>query len=129
MGITKIKEGMRFRDIESFNKALLAKQWGRLLKEPQSLAARIYKKRYFKDGLFWNAKLGNSPSLIWRSIWSVMELLKKGLVWRVGNGQTIEIWGQKWMPTPSYRVQVPIRVLEAYAKVCELIDAKTRRWK
>lgn len=91
--MAKKKEGMEFRDIEIFNKALLAKKWWRLLKKPKSLAVRIYKEKYFKHGQFLSAKLGNSPSLIWRSICSVMNLLKEGLVWKVRNGKNIKVWG------------------------------------
>jgi hypothetical protein len=40
--------------------------------------------------------LNASPG--WRAIEYGLELLKKGVIWRVGNGQQIRIWRDPWMP-------------------------------
>jgi hypothetical protein len=46
-GFSKKKQGgMGFRDLREFNKALLVKQVWRLLKNPNSLVAIIYKAKY-----------------------------------------------------------------------------------
>lgn len=81
------------------------------------------------------AKLGSRPSLAWcsllswRSLLSAMDLLKARMIWRIGNGQTLQIWGEKWLPPPStYVIQTPHRQLEYKAKVCDLIDPETRGW-
>jgi hypothetical protein len=47
MGVSKAQGGLGFRDLVIFNKALLAKQCWRLLKNPDSLVARILQAKYF----------------------------------------------------------------------------------
>ncbi|XP_042988614.1 uncharacterized protein LOC122316144 [Carya illinoinensis] len=117
------KWGMGFRDLESFNTALLAKQGWRILKYPLNLVAIIFREKYFKKESFMEAKLGSQPFLIWRIIWSARNLLKEGLRWRVGD----EIWGSKWVPSPiSYAVQSPVKLLKEDAKVEELINLRER---
>lgn len=60
---------MRFKEIECFNRAMLAKQGWRMMQESYLLAACIYKEKYFKNSQLLEAMLGNFPSLIWRSTW------------------------------------------------------------
>lgn len=54
--IPKGKGGMGFRDLHSFNLAMLAKQVWRLLAEPDSLCARVLRAKYYPDGRLLQAK-------------------------------------------------------------------------
>jgi hypothetical protein len=38
---------------------------------------------------------GSKPSFAWRSTLSAKELLQQGVVWRVGDGQSIKVWGDR----------------------------------
>ena len=93
---------MGFRDLKSFNKALLAKQGWRLQTNTQSLFSRVFKAKYFPDSEFTEASLGKHPSFAWRSIMSAQTVVKKGRKWRVGNGKSIQIWFEDWLPSNSY---------------------------
>jgi hypothetical protein len=120
---------MGFRDFICFNKALLAKQIWRLWKSPDSLVARIMKAKYYPECSALEAPLGNQPSFAWRSIQEASDLVKDGLVWRVGSGETVRIWKNRWLPTPTtYMVHSPPNLLDPQATVSRLIDIDTKWW-
>jgi hypothetical protein len=50
MGISENQGGLGFRDLVMFNKALLAKQFWRILQNPDSLVVAIMKAKYFPHG-------------------------------------------------------------------------------
>ena len=54
--------GMGFRDLHAFNLAMLAKQGWRMLEEPSSLMARVYKAKYFPKSDVRGASIGSNPS-------------------------------------------------------------------
>ena len=99
---SKLRGGMGFRDLQAFNLAMLAKQGWRLLTNPHSLVARVYKAKYYPYGDVLNSKLGSNPSYAWRSIFNSVEVIRKGT-------RLIHIWEDKWLPTPStYKVITPL---------------------
>ena len=50
-------------------------------------------------------------------------MLGDGLRWRVGNGENIRIWKDRWIDSPStYRILPLMRHLEANATVNSLIN-------
>jgi len=118
-----------FKDLNCFNKALLAKQGWRLCQNPSSLLGSILKATYFLNSSFLEASLGKRPSYAWRSIFLARNLLKQGLVWRVGNGASIKIWGDRWIPTPiSFSVQsLPMSQL-VNSWVDALIVKESKSW-
>ena len=121
--------GMGFRDLESFNKALLTKQGWRLQSSNQSLFARVFKAKYFPECEFTEASLGNHPSFAWRSIMSAQAVVQKGKRWRVGNGRNIQIWTDDWLPSKSYpRILSPPQPPWENAKVSDLIDEVAGAW-
>lgn len=68
MEILKVKRGLGFRDLESFNTTLLVKQAWRFLHNPNSMAAVICREKYLSKTSILVAKLGSRPSMIWRRI-------------------------------------------------------------
>ena len=124
----KLNGGMGFRNFQAFNLAMLAKQGWRLLSNPDSLCAKVFKVRYYPNGDVLNSKLGCSYT--WRSIFKGLEVIRKGSHWRVGNGRLIHIWEDKWLPTPTtYKVISPPQLFDDFLMVSALIDKDTRRWK
>ncbi|KAK3205556.1 hypothetical protein Dsin_019602 [Dipteronia sinensis] len=97
----KSEGGLGFHDLEMSNRALLAKQCWRILKNPGSLAVKVLKACYFRNGNFIEAKSNDDASFVWRSLIWGKELLKAGIRWCVGNGKSIFIYNDKWVPRPS----------------------------
>lgn len=89
--------GLGFRKLVLFNKSLLAKQVWRIICDPSSLVARVFKARYFKHVDIMDAELGYNPSYIWRSLCWSRDVLLLGLRWRVCNGDAISIFKDAWV--------------------------------
>lgn len=109
--VHKSAGGMGFKDLHDYNLSMLGKQGWRLLTNQSSLASRVYKARYYPNGDFLNAPLGNNPSFVWRSIWAAQGLIKSGARWIVGAGRSIDILDQPWLvddsnPYVTSRMQV-----------------------
>ncbi|CAA7054921.1 unnamed protein product [Microthlaspi erraticum] len=69
------KDGdLGFRVIEDFNTALLAKQLWRLMDYPESLFARVFKGRYYRNSTPLDNIRSYSPSYGWQSIVSARPL-------------------------------------------------------
>lgn len=129
LGHTKSTGGLSFRDLEVFNKTLLAKQLQRIIEQPDSLVDQILKFKYFPYIGVLDSKLGHSISQIWRSIRSSIDLVKECILWRIRDDHSINIWGANWLPTPStFRIQSPMSLLDNTAKVESLIDINIRSW-
>jgi hypothetical protein len=129
MSCSKAAGGMGFRDFKCFNKALLAKQAWRIWKIPDSLVAQQLKAKYYPGNTLLDAQVGRRLSYACRSIHGSCDLLKEGLIWRVGNGCSITIWKDRWLPHPSrFRVCSPPTVLGPNATVTELLGGQTKWW-
>ncbi|KAK2644874.1 hypothetical protein Ddye_020069 [Dipteronia dyeriana] len=62
--LPKNEGGLGFHDIEISNRAFLAKQCWRILKNPDSLATRVLKGCYYKNGNFMEAQKMNNVSYV-----------------------------------------------------------------
>lgn len=56
-------------------------------------------------------------------------MLELGLVWRVGNGELICIWGDKWLPSLNpVLIHHPFQGLESDSSVYKLTNPHTHWW-
>ena len=129
MGLAKQKWGLGYRDLEPFNMALLAKQGWRIMLHYDSLVTQVLKSKYFSKEFFITSWLRSNPSYVWRSLWGAKYLVKAEMFWRVGDGKSVHIWGDKWVDsTYSGKIQAPVRILGENEKVSALIDDTTHWW-
>ncbi|XP_042974832.1 uncharacterized protein LOC122306468 [Carya illinoinensis] len=129
--INKAKDqgGLGFRDFNSFNMALLAKNGWNLLQSPTSLPATILRQKYFPHGSILKAKVGARPSLAWRSLHAGLSLLKEGLLWRIGDGKQVRIWEDRWLPRPHFLApRIEAGAPTQRNVVADLINPSLRTW-
>ncbi|KAF7842432.1 reverse transcriptase [Senna tora] len=65
---TKMYRGMGFKDLEMFEKSLLAKQVWHLSQNDESVILKVLKAKYFPETDLINAQVGRSPSFTWRGL-------------------------------------------------------------
>jgi hypothetical protein len=92
--------GMGFHDLRLFNQALLARQAWRLLQFPDSLCSRLLKAKYFQQGELIDMIFPAGVSPTWRAIEYGLQLLKQGIIWRIGSETKVQIWRDSWIPRP-----------------------------
>lgn len=66
LSVPKIFGGMGFKNLKAFNMAMIGKQAWKLISNQDSLITRLLKVRYF-------------PHSVWRNLWSVREVVNRGL--------------------------------------------------
>jgi hypothetical protein len=51
------------------------------------------------------------------------------MMWRIGNGEEVQIWGDRWIPKPTtFTAHSVPKIVEPNAKVNELINGTTGWW-
>lgn len=62
-------------------------------------------------------------------MWGEKSILLDGLKWRVGNGTTIKVWEDSWLPREgAHIVPTPLQGYDPEIRVSDLIDAEGRSW-
>ena len=78
----KVHGEIGFKQLHSFNIAMLGKQGWRLLSNPNSLVVRILRARYYPLSSFGKATMGSNPSYAWRSIMAAHTVIIQGSVFK-----------------------------------------------
>ena len=120
---------MGFKDLALFNDDLLAQQAWRLLQNKNSLLYRVFKPRFFPNGTILDAPQSQAGSYAWKSLLIGRDVLVEGSRWRVGDGESINVWRDPWLPS----VFLPFVSSQAAAgrenlRVRELIKSGTNEW-
>lgn len=89
--VPKREGGLGFRDLETFNQALLGKQVWRILQHPSCLMERVLKARYFPNCSILNAVQKPKAFYAWKSILYGKELIAKGMRYIIGDGLYINM--------------------------------------
>jgi len=119
-----------FQDIYTSNLAMLARQGWRHVQNKESLCCGgTFKIRSLCCRIL-GAKAVAKPgmSYSWRSILKGVQVLKKGIIWRVGNGANIKIWKDPSIPKEWTRLPSWPRGMNLQQTVDELVDPGLGTW-
>ena len=83
---------------------------------------------YFPDTSILQAVAKLGILYTWRSILRGLELLKEGIVWRVGTGEHIDVYKDPWLPRGQTRKVRSPDELQEEIHVSDLIDPNTGCW-
>jgi hypothetical protein len=100
-----------------------------LLTSPESLCFQVLKLIYFPNDDLLNSIVGNNPSKSWRDICEGIEVLKHGLIKRIGDDKSTKIWECNWIPRATMLKPICSKVPNPPTLVSELIDYNSMTWK
>ena len=126
----KIHGGLGFSTAKKFNEALLAKlTWFVASKRVSPCIAALRSKYKVKDD-WLKADPCEYASNFWKAIERLKSLINKGACFLVGDGASIDVWKEPWVPWLHNFTPIPKSgsLLNIPLKVADLIDEDTRRW-
>ncbi|KAK5825740.1 hypothetical protein PVK06_020604 [Gossypium arboreum] len=83
--------GISFQDMHLFNIALLGRQVWRLMQYKDTLCFKVLSAKYFSEGDVLRPEYCEKPPFTWSSIVKVIDALKDGFLWKIGDGNSIDI--------------------------------------
>ncbi|KAL5721090.1 hypothetical protein ACHQM5_013694 [Ranunculus cassubicifolius] len=91
------------------NQALLSKSIWKLGEEKEKLWARIIIERYGIDKAGWYTvkKLSTHGSSVWRAIMGCSQFIKENVTFKVGRGDMIQFWKDRWCTIQPLEVEFP----------------------
>ena len=126
----KAQGGMGFKDLSRFNDALLTKQTWHLLHDKSTLFYQIFKVKFFSQCSIMEVICPSSASYAWKSIFKGRDVIRHGAIWRIGDGKSVNIWGDRWLSLKYSPIILSPRVGGLVeAKVHSFIDEERKCWK
>ena len=90
------------------NRVILMNQAWHLYTNPNTLYAQVLKAKYFPHAILFTSPWHSKGSHIWTAFSLGAKLLLLGISWIIGDGQTIRIWKDPWLPQGSCHAPNPI---------------------
>lgn len=88
---------MGFKDLAGFYEAMLAKQVWRLHIDRTSSFYRVFSAKLFPSGSVFDAK-NSKGSYAWQSILKARSVVEKGMLWRIGDGNKVQLFHDNKIP-------------------------------
>ncbi|KAL0723200.1 hypothetical protein Bca4012_037799 [Brassica carinata] len=121
--------GFGFRELETFNDALLAKLGWRIMNKPDALLSRVLKGKYFWDCSSLEISPKQASSHGWVGIMQGKTVLESGMGFIVGDGASINVWSDAWLSTSQPLTPIgPPTFTNQGLKVKDLLLPDSNEW-
>lgn len=101
---SKKEGGLGFRKFWEFNLAMLSKFAWWILTGKDSQCVKLLTAKYRVRKNWLSSPSPTNASWCWRSLEKAKIILSKGACWSVGNGRSILVWEDPWVPEcPNFR--------------------------
>lgn len=94
----------------------------------KSLCAQALRAKYYLDGDLLRANAMKGTSFTWQSIMVRLETFKKSYIWRIGDGNIMNMSTDLWIPSSQSIIIISPRGQSILTKVNELIDPHMGQW-
>ena len=68
------------------------------MQQGEALWVKVFKGLYFPNCSFLEARKGTRASWCWNILLERIDIIKENGIWKVRNGEDIDIWGDIWIP-------------------------------
>lgn len=119
--------GLSSRAMHHQNITLLSKLSWEMLQGYDKPHLQLLNMRYLKHSHFLGHVPPASCSFFWQGIWKTKDLLRKGVLYEVGSGHSIDIWTDPWLLGAEHTLPQPASSLPPnwkghYQRVSQLIQ-------
>lgn len=94
----KVIGGLSFQLFKELNKALLVKLAWKVASEDPSLWCHLLRAKYLHFGSFFSCHSRVKDSYIWKRILSTKHVLQMEACFKIGDGTSIFLWIDPWVP-------------------------------
>ena len=89
---------------------------------------QVLKAKYFPNSSILRSEPRDGILYTWRSILKGLDLLKQGIIWRIGNGESVNILEDPWIPHGKTRQPATYRGATVLTRVADLLDLSSGSW-
>lgn len=127
----KKQGGLRFKKAKDINNALLAKLTQMIATKRDSLCMNILRAKYKVSNNQLHSDPPKRASPIWRAIEQAKKVVVKGACYAIGDGTSINIQEDPWVPWTQGFILTPKGGLASHEPMFmnELIDPDLHCWK
>ena len=127
----KDEGGLDFRKSKAFNQALLAKIAWWVAIDRDNICVRALRSKYKVDEDWLGSEPRKNASHLWCAIEKLRPIIKMGACFLVGDGLSIDMWKDPWVPWLEGFTPKPLHANDPNTpmRVSNLFDASNRSWK